>query len=87
MADSKVWYPEGIVKNILVRVKDSFILVGFAVLVMEGDFLISLNLGRPFLRDGKARISLNLGRAFLRDGKSRIDVGKRKSVSASGEGI
>ena len=45
-AESGVRYPEGIVENLLVRVKDSFILADFIVLDMEGDLGISLILGR-----------------------------------------
>jgi hypothetical protein len=35
LADLTIQYPEGIVKNLLLRVKDSFILVDFVVLDME----------------------------------------------------
>jgi hypothetical protein len=38
-----VRYSKGVVKNLLVRVKDSFILADFVVLDMEGD------LGMPFI--------------------------------------
>ena len=69
LADSTVRYPERIVENLLVRVKDTFILTNFVVLDMEGNLGIPLILERPFLRDAKAR----------------IDVGTGKSVSASWE--
>jgi hypothetical protein len=58
LADSTIWYPEGIVKNLLVQVEDSFILADFVVLDMEGDLGILLILGRPFLRDAKAKIDV-----------------------------
>ena len=37
LADSIIRYPEGIVKNILVRVRDSFILANFVVMDVDGD--------------------------------------------------
>jgi hypothetical protein len=58
-------YPEGIVKNLLVRVKDSFILADFVVLDMEEDLGISLILGRPFLRDVRARIDVRTEKIHL----------------------
>jgi hypothetical protein len=58
LANSTIRYPEGIVKNLLVRVKNSVILANFMVLDMEGDLGIHLILGRPFLWDVKARIDV-----------------------------
>jgi hypothetical protein len=66
LADSTVRYPEGIVKNLVVRVKDSFILADFIVLDMEGDLGISLILGQPFLSDAKAKIDVGAGKIHLR---------------------
>ena len=66
MADSTVRYPEGVVENHLVQVKDTFILADFVVLDMEGDLGISLILGRPFLRDAKARIDVGTGNIIVR---------------------
>ena len=37
LTDSIIRYPEGIVKNILVRVRDSFILANFVVMDVDGD--------------------------------------------------
>ena len=66
MADSTVRYPEGITENLLVQVKDTFILADFVVLDMEGDLGILFILGRPFLRDAKARIDVGTGKISLR---------------------
>jgi len=66
LADSTVRYPEGVVENLLVQVKDTFILADFVVLDMEGDLGISLILGRPFLGDEKARIDVGTGKISLR---------------------
>jgi len=40
LADSTIQYPKGIVKNVLVRVRDSFILADFVVMDTEGDLEI-----------------------------------------------
>ena len=55
LADSTVRYPEGVVENLMVKVRNTFILVDFVVLDMEGDLGITLILGRPFLKDTNAR--------------------------------
>ena len=64
LADSSIRYPEGIVENILVRVRDSFILANFVVMDIEGDLGVELILGRPFLR--AARTSIDAGRGEIR---------------------
>ena len=51
LADSTVRYPEGVVENLMVKVRNTFILVDFVVLDMEGDLGIPLILGHPFLKD------------------------------------
>ena len=61
LADSTIRYPEGIAKNVLVRVRDSFVLTDFVVMDIEGDLGIELILGRPFLRPAKARIDVGKG--------------------------
>ena len=45
LANSTVRYPEGVVENLLVKVKSTFILADFVVLDMEGDLGIPLILG------------------------------------------
>ena len=62
-------YPEGVVENLMVKVRNAFILVDFVVLDMEGDLGIPLILKCPFLKDTNAI----------------IDVGIKKSASASWE--
>jgi hypothetical protein len=47
LADSTIRYPEGIVENLLVRVKNFFVLADFVVLDMEGDLGVQLILGDP----------------------------------------
>ena len=43
--DSTVRYPEGVVENLMVKVKNTYILVDFIVLDMEGDLGIPSYLG------------------------------------------
>ena len=62
LADSSIRYPEGIVENMLVRVRDSFILANFVVMDMEGDLGVDLVLGRPFIRSARARIDVERGK-------------------------
>ena len=66
LADSTVRYPEGVMENPMVKVKNTYILVDFIVLDMEGDLGIPLILGRPFLKDTNARIDVGTGRISLR---------------------
>jgi hypothetical protein len=65
LADSTIRYPESIVHNLLVQVKDTFIVMDFVVFDMEGDPVISLILGRPFQRDARAIIDVGTGKISL----------------------
>ena len=69
LADSTIRYPEGIAKNVLVRVRDSFILADFVVMDIEGDLGNELILGRPFLGAARARIDVRRGEICFRIGK------------------
>ena len=46
----------------MVKVKNTYILVDFVVLNMEGDLGIPLILGRPFLKDTNTKIDVGIGR-------------------------
>ena len=59
-------YPEGVVENLLVKVRNTFILADYVVLDMEGDLGIPLILGQPFLRDANAIIDVGSGKVSLR---------------------
>ena len=69
LADSIIRYPEGIAKNVLVHVRDSFVLADFIVMDIEGDLGIELILGRPFLRAARSRIDMGRGEIRFRIGK------------------
>ena len=66
LVDSTIRYPEGVVERLMIKVKNTYILVDFVVLNMEGDLGIPLILGRPFLKDTNARIDVGTGRISLR---------------------
>ena len=66
LADSMIRYPEGVVERLMVKVKNTYILVDFVVLDMEGNLGIPLILGRPFLKDTNAIIDVGTGRISLR---------------------
>jgi hypothetical protein len=72
LADSTIRYPEGVVENLLVQVKNSFILTNFVVLDMKCDLGVQLILRRPFLRDIKARIDVGTGEIRFRIGVNNI---------------
>ena len=72
--DSTIRYPEGIAKNVLVRVRDSFVLTDFVVMDIEGDLGIELILGRPFLRAARARIDVGRGEIRFRIGKKHMFI-------------
>ena len=69
LADSTIRYPERIAKNVLVRMRDSFVLAEFVVTDIEGDLGIELILGPPFLRATRARIDMGRGEICFHVGK------------------
>ena len=52
-------------ERLMVKVKNTYILVDFVVLDMEGDIGIPLIFGRPFLKDTNTRIDVGRGRISL----------------------
>ena len=72
LVDSTIRYPKEIAKNVLVRVRDSFVLANFVVMDIEGDLRIELILGRPFMRAARARIDMGRREICLRVGKENM---------------
>ena len=66
LADFTIRYPEGIAKNVLVPMRESFVLADFVVMDIDGDFGIELILGRPFLRAARTRIDVGRGEIRFR---------------------
>jgi hypothetical protein len=61
LADQLIWCLVGIAKDILVRIRNSFIPVDFVVLEMDVCCQIPLILGRPFLSTARATIDVVVG--------------------------
>ena len=66
LVDSTVRFFEGVMENLLVKFRNTFIFTDFVVLDMEGDLRVPLILGRPFLRNTNARIDVGTGKISLR---------------------
>jgi hypothetical protein len=58
LADQSIRRPVGITEDILVRIRNSFVLVDFMVLKMDVCLQISLILGKPFLSISRAMIDV-----------------------------
>jgi hypothetical protein len=58
LADRSIWHPVGIVEDILVRIRNSFVPVDFVVLEMDACHQIPLILGRPFYSTTRAMIDV-----------------------------
>ena len=61
LTDQSVRYPIGIVENILVKIRNFFVLVDFVALDMQEDMKTPLILGRPFLSTTNAHIDVRAG--------------------------
>jgi hypothetical protein len=67
LANSSIKYPEGIVENLLVNVKGSYVFTDFVVLDTQEE--MSRILGRPFLKDVNAKIDVGVGKIQFRIGR------------------
>ena len=66
---------------LMVKVKNTYILVEFLVIDMEGDLGIPLILGRPFLKDTNTRIDVGTERINLRImGKTKFKFQNKREV-------
>jgi len=61
MADQSLRFPEGMVKDVMVRIQKHYIPADFLVLDMQGDDEILILLGRPFLYIAKSNIYIGSG--------------------------
>jgi len=66
MADQTSRCPEGMAKDIVVRIQDKYVPVDFVILDMGQPEEISLLLGRPFLNTANATIYVGAGRVNFR---------------------
>jgi len=61
MVDQSLRFPKGVVKDIMVRIQEQYILADFLVVDMQGDDESPILLGRPFLYTAKANIYIGSG--------------------------
>ena len=64
--------PEGILKDVLIKVGKFIFPVDFVVIDMEEDKQVLLILGKPFLSIGAALIDVKKGELTLRVGKEEV---------------
>ena len=70
MVDQTSRHPEGLAKDILVRIEDTYIPIDFVVLDMGHNEEVSLLLGRPFLNTTNELYTWHQGMlAFIFKGK------------------
>ena len=65
MADQTIWFPEGLARDILVKVQDNYVLVDFIILDTGADIDVPIILGRPFLNTTNAVIYVRSGQIRL----------------------
>ena len=80
MADRTLAKPEGIIKDVLVKVGKFIFPADFIILDMEEDSQVLLLLGRPFLATGAALIDLQKGILTLRVGEEIADFNLIRSL-------
>jgi hypothetical protein len=73
LADQSIRHPVGIVKDILVKIRSSFVLVDFVVLEMDVCHQIPLILGRPFL-------STTGTTSDVADGIIKLNISRKKET-------
>ena len=80
MADRSMAQPEGILEDVLVKVRKFIFLVDFVIMKMEEDTQVPLLLGRPFLTTGAALIDVQKGELTLRVGNEAVHFNIKRSL-------
>ena len=80
MADRSMAQPEGILEDVLVKVRKFVFPVDFVVMKMEEDTQVPLLLGRPFLATGAALIDVQKGELTLRVGDEAVQFNINRST-------
>ncbi|KAJ8767520.1 hypothetical protein K2173_017589 [Erythroxylum novogranatense] len=86
LADRPIKYPQGILKNIPLKVGNFFIPVDFVVLEMEEDTNIPIILGRPFLATAGAIIDVKNGRMTLKVGEEKVEFNLGRAIKEKDDG-
>ena len=80
MADRTMAKPEGVIEDVLVKVRIFVFPVDFIILDIEEDSQVPLHLGRPFLATGAALIDMQKGVLTLRVGEEAADFNLLQSL-------
>ena len=80
MVDRSMAQPEGILEDVLVKVRKFVFPVDFVVMQMEEDTQVPLLLGRPFLATGAALIDVQKGELTLRVGDEAVQFNTNRSL-------
>ena len=83
MADRLMAQPEGVLKDVVVKVGKFIFPVDFVVMKIEEDTQVPLLLGRPFLATGAALIDVKKGELTLRVGNKAVHFNLNKSLTQS----
>ena len=81
MVDRSMAQPEGVLKDVLVKVGKFIFHVDFFVIQMKEDTQVPLLLGRPFLATGAALINVQKGELTLRMGDEAVQFNLHKSLT------
>ena len=80
MEDRTLAHPEGILEDVLIKVRIFVFLVDFVVINMEEDKQVPLLLGRPFLATGATLIDVKKGELTLRVGDEAVHFNLNHSL-------
>ena len=80
MADRSMAQPEGVLKDVLVKVGKLIFHMDFVIMKMEEDTQVPLLLGRPFLATGAALIDVQKGELKLRVGNEAVHFNLNRSL-------
>ena len=72
MADQSIQFPEGIAKDIMVRIHDHYALADFVVLDMGEEDDTPIILGRPFLNTTNAIIYVGSGQVHFQFSREKL---------------
>jgi len=65
MADQTIRFPEGVAKDILVKIQDEYAPADFVILDMGANIDVPIILGRPFLNTLNAILYVESGQIYL----------------------
>ena len=83
MADRTMAKPEGVLEDVLIKVRKFIFPVDFVVMDMKEDTQVPLLLGRPFLATGDALIDVKRGEVTLIVGEEAVHFKLNKSLKQS----